>query len=181
MDEMEMEELKEKLLELGRSKQFASLRSILITLNPADIAEIFEDFVDDEEISNDEVSVLFRLLPKDIAADSFVEMNPDLQEIIISRLSDKDLAAVMDELYMDDAVDVIEEMPANVVSRILRNVDPETRKNINTLLNYPEDSAGSIMTIEYVTLKPQMTVQQAFASSRSLTETIPTSLFCSVT
>ena len=125
MDEMEMEELKSELLELGRNKKFASLRSKLITLNPADIAEIFEDLVDDEEISNDEVSVLFRLLPKDIAADSFVEMNSDLQEVIISGLSDKDLRAFIDEMYLDDAVDVIEEMPANVVERILSNVDAD--------------------------------------------------------
>ncbi len=181
MDEMEMEELKSELLELGRNKKFASLRSKLITLNPADIAEIFEDLVDDEEISNDEVSVLFRLLPKDIAADSFVEMNSDLQEVIISGLSDKDLRAFIDEMYLDDAVDVIEEMPANVVSRILRNVDAETRKNINTLLNYPEDSAGSIMTIEYVTLKPQMTVQQAFAHIRSAGVDKETIYICYVT
>ncbi len=181
MDEMEMEELKEELLSLGRSKQFVSIRSKLITLNPADIAEILEDFVDDDEISNDEVSVLFRLLPKDVAADAFVEMNPDLQEVIISKLSDKDLRAVMDEMYLDDAVDVIEEMPANVVSRILRNVDAETRKNINTLLNYPEDSAGSIMTIEYVTLKPEMTVEQSFRHIRTAGVDKETIYICYVT
>ena len=108
-------------------------------------------------------------------------MNSDLQEVIISGLSDKDLRAFIDEMYLDDAVDVIEEMPANVVSRILRNVDAETRKNINTLLNYPEDSAGSIMTIEYVTLKPQMTVQQAFAHIRSAGVDKETIYICYVT
>ncbi len=181
MDEMEMEELKQQLLELGRAKKFASLRSKLLELNPADIAEIFEDFVDDEEISNDEVSVLFRLLPKELAADTFVEMNPDLQETLISKFTDRELREIMDEMYLDDTVDVIEEMPAIVVSRILKNVDAETRKNINTILNYPEDSAGSIMTIEYISLKPEMTVQQAFAHIRTAGVDKETIYVCYVT
>jgi len=162
MDDMELEELKQHLLDLGKNKHFAQLRSELIELPPADIADIIEDFVDDEEITNDEVAVLFRLLPKDLAADTFVEMNSDLQELIITLMTDKELREVMNEMFVDDAADIIEEMPANVVKRVLKSVDAETRKNINTILNYPEDSAGTIMTMEYVSLKPEMTVAQAF-------------------
>ena len=105
---------------------------------------------------------MFRLLPKELAADTFAEMDPDLQEKLIGGFSDKELAQVLEEMFLDDTVDVIEEMPASVVKRILKNVDSETRRSINQMLSYPEDSAGSLMTIEYVDLRPGMTVKEAF-------------------
>ena len=152
----------EMILEKLRAKQYAALREELDELEPADIAEIMEALLDDGEINNDELIRLYRLLPKDLAADTFVELNSDMQETLITALSDKELRAVLDDMYLDDTVDVIEEMPANVVKRLLKNVDIETRRNINEILNYPEDSAGSIMTIEYVDLTPTMTVKDAF-------------------
>ncbi len=158
----ELTELMESILEKLRSKQYAKLRLQLDELEPADIAEIMETLLDDGEISESELTVLYRLLPKDLAADVFIELNPDMQENLITAFSDKELQAVLDDMYLDDTVDVIEEMPANVVKRILKNVDAQTRSNINQILNYPEDSAGSIMTIEYVDLSPEMTVQDAF-------------------
>ena len=109
---------------------------------------------------------MFRLLPKEQAAETFVEMEPDAQELLIRGFSDSELKSIVDELYVDDAVDLIEEMPANVVTRILNQASPETRKMINTILRYPEDSAGSIMTTEYVALKPEMTVADAIAHIR---------------
>ncbi len=150
------------VLELLKNKQYAALRKVLDDLNPADIAEAMETIYDDGDINNDELVRLYRLLPKDLAADTFVELNSDMQEVLITAFSDKELRAVLDDMYLDDTVDVIEEMPANVVTRLLKNVDAETRRNINQILNYPEDSAGSIMTIEYVDLSPNMTVKDAF-------------------
>ena len=158
----ELDELITKILETLRSKQYAKLRELIGELEPADIAEIMETLLDDGDVSEAELTILYRLLPKDLAADVFIEVNPDMQETLITGLTDKELRAVFDEMFLDDTVDVIEEMPANVVKRILTNVDPETRRNINQILNYPEDSAGSIMTIEYVDLSPEMTVKEAF-------------------
>ena len=157
-----MDGLMESILEKLREKQYQSLRALLDELNPADIAEAVEALMDDGEINNDDLVRIYRLLPKDLAADTFVELNSDMQEALITALSDKELRAVLDDMYLDDTVDVIEEMPANVVKRMLKNVDAETRSNINQILNYPEDSAGSIMTIEYVDLLPDMTVKDAF-------------------
>ena len=150
------------VLELLKNKQYAALQKVLDDLNPADIAEAMETIYDDGDINNDELVRLYRLLPKDLAADTFVELNSDMQEVLITAFSDKELRAVLDDMYLDDTVDVIEEMPANVVTRLLKNVDAETRRNINIILKYPEDSAGSIMTIEYAELHPYMTVQDAF-------------------
>ena len=155
-----------KILEDLRNKRWAQLREYLADLNPADIAEAMESLLDDGEINDDELIRLYRLLPKDQAADVFVELNSDMQETLIRALSDKELRAVLDDMYLDDTVDVIEEMPAIVVKRLLQNVDAETRRNINVILNYPEDSAGSIMTIEYVDLLPTMTVRDAFEHIR---------------
>ena len=152
----------ETILEKLRSKQYVELRRQIDELEPADIAEIMEALLDDGEISEQELTILYRLMPKDLAADVFIELNPDMQEALITGLTDKELRAVLDDMFLDDTVDVIEEMPANVVKRILKNVDAETRTNINQILNYPEDSAGSIMTIEYVDLSPDMTVKDAF-------------------
>ncbi len=148
------------LLKLLDEKKYQSLRDILVTMNPSDIAAIFD------ELEEDRLPLLFRLLPKELAADSFVEMEPDAQELLIRGFSDSELKEVIDELYVDDAVDIVEEMPANVVRRILSQADPEMRKSINEILRYPENSAGSIMTTEYVSLRPGMTVEEAILRIR---------------
>ena len=148
------------LTRLLDEKKYVSLRDILSTMNPADIAAVFE------ELEDAKLPLLFRLLPKELAADAFVEMEPDEQELLIRGFSDSELKEVVDELYVDDAVDIVEEMPANVVSRILMQADPEMRKQINEILRYPEDCAGSIMTTEYVSLQPKMTVDEAILRIR---------------
>lgn len=142
------------------AKKYSSLRDVLITMNPADIAGLFL------ELSPDSLPLLFRLLPKELAADTFVEMDEESQELLILGFSDRELKEVIDELYVDDAVDLVEEMPATVVKRILRQTAPEMRKMINEILKYPEDSAGSIMTTEYVNLRPEMTVAEALQRIR---------------
>ncbi len=149
------------ILPLLEQKKYATLRDILTTMQPIDIANLFN------EIEDEKLPILFRILPKEIAAETFVEMDEKTQEILIHIFSDKELKAVVDELYVDDVVDIIEEMPANVVKRILRQADPDTRKLINEILNYPDDSAGSIMTTEYVSLRPQSTITQAIANIRA--------------
>ena len=148
------------LLTLLEEKKYPTIKEILMTMNPADIAAAFE------EMEENRLPVLFRLIPKEAAAETFVEMEPDLQELLIRGFSDNELKEVLDELYVDDAVDIVEEMPANVVKRILAQADPELRKDINEILRYPENSAGSIMTIEYVTLRPEMTVKEAILRIR---------------
>ena len=152
-----MESTLKALLE---KKKYSTLKDILVTMNPSDVAELFE------EIADERLPRLFRLLPKEQAAETFVEMQPEQQELLIRGFSDAELRAVVEELYVDDAVDLVEEMPANVVKRILAQADPEMRKDINNLLQYPENSAGSIMTTEYVSLRPQMTVIQAIERIR---------------
>ena len=142
------------------NKRYSTLRDILNTMNPVDIAAVFED------LQSEKTALLFRLLPKEIAAETFVEMDEDTQELLIHGFSDTELKEVIDELYVDDAVDLIEEMPANVVKRILRQADPQTRKEINEILKYPEDSAGSIMTTECVILRPKMTAEEAIKRIR---------------
>ena len=145
---------------LLEKKKYSTLKDILVTMKPSDVAELFE------EIADERLPRLFRLLPKELAAETFVEMQPEQQELLIRGFSDAELRAVVEELYVDDAVDLVEEMPANVVKRILAQADPEMRKDINNLLQYPENSAGSIMTTEYVSLRPQMTVIQAIERIR---------------
>ena len=157
---MEIEEIVVEIRELYERRQYASIKAILNDTNPADIAALFEEFENDQRL------IMFRLLPKEEAAETFVELDIDAQEALIHAFSDNELREMMDELYLDDAVDLIEEMPASVVKRILKNTDNETRKSINTLLKYPEDSAGSIMTPEFVDLKMDMTVQDAFKRIR---------------
>ncbi len=152
--------LEKTLTKLLEEKKYTSLRDILITMNPSDIASVFET------LDEDRIPLLFRLLPKELAAETFVEMEPDNQELLIRGFSDSELKEIVDELYLDDAVDLVEEMPANVVRRILAQADPDTRKSINELLRYPENSAGSIMTTEYVTLRPAMTVGEAILRIR---------------
>ena len=141
-------------------KKYPTIRDILITMNPADIASVFDS------MEEERLPLLFRLLPKELAAETFVEMEPDAQELLIRGFSDSELREVVDELYVDDAVDIVEEMPANVVRRILSQADPQMRKDINEILRYPENSAGSIMTTEYVSLRPDMTVEEAILRIR---------------
>ena len=141
-------------------KKYQSTKDILLTMNPADIAAIFE------ELAEERIPLLFRLLPKEAAAETFAELDPRLQELMIRGLSDTELREIVNELYVDDAADLVEEMPANVVKRILAQADPQMRKEINEILRYPENSAGSIMTTEYVSLRPGMTVAEAIARIR---------------
>lgn len=152
--------LDKTMLALLEEKKYATLRDILVTMNPVDIAALFDD------LPQERLPMLFRLLPKELAAETFVEMDEDAQEMLITGFSDNELKEVIDELYVDDAVDLIEEMPANVVMRILRQADPDMRQIINDILNYPEDSAGSIMTTEYVGLRSTMTVEEAIKRIR---------------
>lgn len=145
---------------LVEAKKYTTLRDILITMNASDIAALFE------EMPEAKLPLLFRLLPKELAAETFVEMEPEAQELLIQGFSDNELKEVVNELYVDDAVDIVEEMPANVVKRILKQADPEMRKMINEILKYPDDSAGSIMTTEYVSLRPNMTAEEAIKRIR---------------
>ena len=141
-------------------KKFSTLRDILITMKPFDIAAVFENLQDEK------MPILIRILPKELAAETFVEMDDETQEFLIHGFSDSELKEVVDELFVDDAVDLIEEMPANVVKRILRQADKDMRKQINELLKYPEDSAGSIMTTEFIVLRPDMTAEMAIKRIR---------------
>ncbi len=152
--------LTEVAMGLLKKRKYKELREIMQELNPVDIAVLLQGF------PNESLPLIFRILPKELAADTFVEMDSDEQELLISAFSDFELKEVLDDLFLDDAVDIIEEMPANVVRRILRTADPDMRESINQLLNYPKDSAGSIMTIEYVSLKADMTVSDAFTRIR---------------
>ena len=156
----ELELIFEEIKALLAERKYAQLYSHVKTLQPADIALLFE------EISMEDVILTFRLLPKDTAAETFVELESERQMLLISAFSDTELKAVLDELYLDDTVDIVGEMPANVVTRILKHTDPETRKSINEILKYPENSTGSIMTTEYVDLKENMTVEDALKRIR---------------
>ena len=154
-------EIMEKaLLRMLEEKKYIPLREMLSTMNPSDVAGLFADLEDER------IPLAFRLLPKELAAEAFVEMEPDAQELLIRSFSDNELKEIVDELYVDDAADLVEEMPANVVKRILKQADPEMRKSINQILRYPENSAGSLMTTEYVALRPQMTVEEAILRIR---------------
>ena len=151
-----------EILEMIEEKKYTRLRKQLTEMNPADIAGIFE------ELSPKDLPIIFRILPKELAAETFVEMDSDMQQQLLEGFSDKEIRDVMDELFMDDTVDIIDEMPATVAKRILKQTDATTRKLINKLLAYPDDSAGSIMTTEYIDLKKDMTVDEAFDRIRFL-------------
>lgn len=157
----ELEKVFERLKDSLDNRKFADLRIVLLDMEPADIANFME-----ETLTEKEQIMFFRLLPKELASDVFIEIDTDTQENLIKAFTDKELKEVIDDMFLDDTVDVIEEMPANVVKRILRNSDPENRKLINELLEYPEDTAGSIMTTEFVALSPTMTVDAAFEKIR---------------
>lgn len=154
--------MKENVLELLKEKKIMELHQELDVMNSADIPSILE------KLNDEDLIVVYRLLSKDKAAEVFAYLEPEMQEKLINALTDTELKEVINELFMDDTVDLIEEMPANVVKRILRNMKSQDRRIINELLNYPEDSAGSIMTTEFVDLKENMTVTEAFAKIKKI-------------
>ncbi len=158
----DLERLVDQIEEMIHQKQYAQLRDLFLPLEPADIAEILE------EAGEESMPLLYRLLPKELAAEVFVELESDSQEMLINGFSNNELKEVLDELYLDDAVDIVEEMPASVVIRILDRATPEMRKSINEILKYPEDSAGSIMNMEFLSLKKDMTVADAFKRIRRI-------------
>ncbi len=165
----------DEILALLEEKKFSVLKPLLSSMNEIDLADVFE------RVKEEDLPVLFRILPKDLAADMFVEIDSDTQKKLLKKLSDREIKAVMDELFLDDTVDLIEEMPANVVKRLLAQSDSETRAYINELLKYPKDSAGSIMTIEYVRFLPDMTVDRAFDTIRETAIDKETIYTCYVT
>ena len=150
----------EQVEEMVEKRRWQELREMLVLLEPQDIELVIS------ELPDDRLPLIYRLLPKELAAEVFVEMESEVQELLIRSFSDAELREVLSELYVDDTVDIIEEMPATVVKRILHHADPETRRSINEILKYPEDSAGSIMTTEFVDLKKDMTVEDAFKRIR---------------
>ena len=158
----ELDQYLENIEALIKNKQYARLRDLFLPMEPADIALLLE------EAGEEEMPLLYRLLPKELAAEVFVELESDSQEMLINGFSNTELKEVLDELYLDDAVDIVEEMPASVVIRILDKATPEMRKSINEILQYPEDSAGSIMNMEFLSLKKDMTVEDAFKRIRRI-------------
>ena len=156
----ELDQYLENIEALIKNKQYARLRDLFLPMEPADIALLLE------EAGEEEMPLLYRLLPKETAAEVFVELEPESQEMLINGFSNTELKEVLDELYLDDAVDIVEEMPASVVIRILDKATPEMRKSINEILKYPEDSAGSIMNMEFLSLKKDMTVEDALKRIR---------------
>mgnify|MGYP000385194166 CR=1 FL=1 len=150
------------LANLDDAKKYQSLRDVMSTLPAPDLAAVFED------LPQEKMPVLFRLMPKDLAAEVFAELTPETQEALIRGLSDRELKLVIDELFVDDATDLVEEMPAGVVKRVLKNARPETRRLINQFLKYPEQSVGSIMTAEFIDLKGTMTAAEAIRRIRRL-------------
>ena len=160
MSEISIHTLKTMLANLDDAKKYQSLRDVKETLPAPDLAAVVED------LPTEKLPVLFRLCPKDLAAEVFTELTPQTQQALIDGLTDTELKAVVDDLFVDDATDLVEEMPANVVKRILAQADPATRRMINELLKYPEDSAGGVMTTELMELRPDMTVQGAMEAIR---------------
>lgn len=159
-EKIDIEELAQRVTDCISERKYADLRDILVEMYPADIAELMEELPDKTS------TIMFRLLPKELASEVFVHIEGDTREILIASFSDAELKEVLDDLYLDDTVDIIEEMPANVVKRILAHSDPQLRSEINRILNYPKDSAGSIMTTEYVDLRKDITVEDAFLRIR---------------
>lgn len=159
---MENENLSELITQLLIERRFPQLRELLLEMMPVDIAALFD------ELPEDDLPLVYRILPKELAAEAFACMDSDSQEHLISTFSDKELRLVLDQMFVDDAVDMIEEMPATVVKRILAHTPPEKRHRINEILQYPDDSAGSMMTTEYVDLRKNMTVTQAFDKIRQV-------------
>ena len=154
--------LRQMLASLDDAKKYQSLRDVMSTMNAPDLAAVFED------LPEEKMPVLFRLCPKDLAADVFAELSSETQEALIRGLTDRELKSVVEELCVDDATDLVEEMPASVVKRILAQAEPDTRKMINELLKYPEDSAGGVMTTEFMELAPDWTVRSAMDAIRRM-------------
>ena len=159
-DEKDFKELKEELSELFEARKFLKIKEIITSMNEVDTAELLESI--DEEMA----VMIFRLIPKEQAAEAFAYMEHDLQESIITTITDSELHNIINELFLDDTVDLLEEMPANAVNRILKHTDSKTRQAINRLLKYPEDSAGSLMNTEFLDFKKEMTVREAFSRIR---------------
>ncbi|EGJ72455.1 magnesium transporter [Bacteroides coprosuis DSM 18011] len=153
-----LDELAEKI----RTHQFEPAREMLADMNPIDIADLFDD------LPNDKCLVLFRILPKDLSAEVFSNLPSDIQKSVVEHISDKEIQAIITEMQLDDTVDFIEELPANLVKRILEQASPDIRTQINIFLKYPEDSAGSVMTVEYVALRSYMTIDEALAKYKNL-------------
>ncbi|ERI98146.1 magnesium transporter [Clostridium sp. ATCC 29733] len=178
---MQVKDFYKTLEDLGRmveERQFSQARTLLLDENPVDIAELFE------EMPENTLVLLFRLMPKETASEVFSHLDSDVQQRIVEGVTDKELATILDELFFDDTVDFIEEMPANLVKRVLKNTDPTTRRLINQVLKYPEDSAGSLMTLEFMELKKDETVAQAIVDIRRNSlekETIETCFVTSAT
>lgn len=168
---------KEKIIGLLEERKFKELKEKLENMHPVDIVDLLEE----PEIDKREMVLIFRLLAKEEAADVFTDLNSDMREDLINALTDSELEEVMDEMYLDDAVDVLEEMPANVVDRLLSATDEDTRRKINVLLQYPEDSAGSIMNVEYISLRKEMTVEEAILKIRQVGINRETIYTCYVT
>ena len=166
---------REMILEMLEKRQYKELREALFHTHPVDIAELLE------EVEEKQMILIFRMLGKDEAAETFTEMNSNLRETLLNALTDSEIKEFMDEMYLDDVVDVLEEMPANVVDHLLMSTDEDTRKQINTLLNYPEDSAGSIMNVEYVAFQKEMTVEEAILKLRQVGINKETIYTCYVT
>lgn len=154
--------MEEKVTEFIQMRKFNDLKEYLQNINSADLPTLFDELDDEKKL------IVYRVLSKEKAAEVFAELDPDVQEKLINGFSDKELKNVINELFMDDTVDLIEEMPSNVVKRILRNIHSDDRKIVNELLNYPEDSAGSIMTTEFIDLKENMTVEQALEKIKKI-------------
>ena len=152
--------MKEEIKELVQEKKFRDLKKILSDMQVVDIAENIK------ELEIDEIAKIIRLLNKDLAADLFAELPLSIETELLSKLTDKEAVFIINEMFADDAADVLDEMPANIVRRILKQCDKDTRSDINRLLNYPEDSAGSVMTVEYAELKSTLTVKQAISTLR---------------
>ena len=174
---MEEEQMltKEQILDMLDAGQYKELKEELGNMYPVDIAETLEDF------EQKPLVMVFRLLAKEEAAETFTYMNSDMREVLIGALTDSELEEVMEEMYLDDTVDVLEEMPANVVDRLLMVTDEETRAQINQLLQYPEDSAGSIMNVEYIALRKEMTVEESILKIRQVGLNRETIYTCYVT
>ena len=149
-----------EILELLAEKKYSAVKQLIAQMEEADLAKLFEELESEED--TDQFNRLFRLLPKETAAEVFSYMEPEIQEKIVRALTDTELQHILDDLFMDDYVDLVEEMPANVVKRVMQNSTPENRKLINQYLKYPEDSAGSLMTNEYVYFRSGFTVAKAF-------------------
>ena len=173
----EREELtEERILDMLENRQFKELKEELENnMYPVDLADILEEF------DQKQLVMVFRLLAKEEAAETFTYMNSDMREVLINALTDSELEEVMEEMYLDDTVDVLEEMPANVVDRLLMVTDEETRAQINQLLQYPEDSAGSVMNVDYIALRREMTVAESILKIRQVGLNRETIYTCYVT